>query len=389
MNPKEVRLTPTRIEGHRVLCAALLPALSASALLCGCGKSNQYQPPPPPAVTVSKPLRLPVTDYLQATGSVAASRTVDLVARVEGYLRTIAFTDGSPVKAGQLLFVIEPEPYQAKLASQQAQLLNAQSEYDRQLRMIKENATSQANVEKWRSQRDQAAAAVELAKINLSYTRITAPFAGRIGRHLIDTGNLVGGAGAATKLATIEQVDPAWVYFSVNERDVLRVRAAALAQGEPINGQVPRIAVGVGLQTEDGYPHAGTLDFAGTGIDTGSGTLQVRAVVPNGQRVLLPGLFARLRIPLSEPTPRLMVPDRVVGYDQVGSYVLVVSADHRVMQQRIETGPLQDGLRAVLSGLEPDSEVIVDGLQRAVPGDAVTATEQPLTAPGTHAGATS
>jgi membrane fusion protein, multidrug efflux system len=389
MNPKEVRLTPTRIEGHRVLCAALLPALSASALLCGCGKSNQYQPPPPPAVTVSKPLRLPVTDYLQATGSVAASRTVDLVARVEGYLRTIAFTDGSPVKAGQLLFVIEPEPYQAKLASQQAQLLNAQSEYDRQLRMIKENATSQANVEKWRSQRDQAAAAVELAKINLSYTRITAPFAGRIGRHLIDTGNLVGGAGAATKLATIEQVDPAWVYFSVNERDVLRVRAAALAQGEPINGQVPRIAVGVGLQTEDGYPHAGTLDFAGTGIDTGSGTLQVRAVVPNGQRVLLPGLFARLRIPLSEPTPRLMVPDRVVGYDQVGSYVLLVSADHRVMQQRIETGPLQDGLRAVLSGLEPDSEVIVDGLQRAVPGDAVTATEQPLTAPGTHAGATS
>jgi multidrug efflux pump subunit AcrA (membrane-fusion protein) len=129
--------------------------VSAAALLAACGKSNQYHPPPPPTVTVSKPLSLPVTDYLQATGSVAASKTVDLVARVEGYLRSVDFKDGSLVKAGDLLFVIEPEPYAAKLASQQAQLLNAQSEYERQLRMIKENATSQANVEKWQSQRDQ------------------------------------------------------------------------------------------------------------------------------------------------------------------------------------------------------------------------------------------
>ena len=138
--------------------------------LGACGNRNEYHPPPPPPVTVSKPVRGPVTDYLLATGSVAAAQTVDLVARVEGYLRSVNFTDGTLVKAGQLLFVIEPEPYQAKLASYQAQLQNAQSEYDRQLRMIKENATSQANVEKWQSQRDQAAAAVTLAKINLAYT---------------------------------------------------------------------------------------------------------------------------------------------------------------------------------------------------------------------------
>ncbi len=361
--------------------ARALLAVSAAVLLAACGKSNQYHPPPPPAVTVSKPLNLPVTDYLQATGSVAASKTVDLVARVEGYLRSVDFKDGSLVKSGDLLFVIEPEPYAAKLASQQAQLLNAQSEYERQLRMIKENATSQANVEKWQSQRDQAAAAVTLAKINLAYTRITAPFTGRIGRHLVDPGNLVGSAGSATKLATLEQIQPAYVYFSINERDVLRVRAAARARGTPINAEAPAVPVMLGLQTESGYPHEGTLDFANTGLDTGSGTLQLRAIVPNPERLFLPGLFARLRIALDAPTPRLTVPDRIVGNDQVGAYVFVVSAEHKVVQQRVETGSVENGMRAILSGLAPDSEVVVDGLQNAIAGNTVTPVEQPLTPP--------
>jgi RND family efflux transporter MFP subunit len=366
---------------ERPAAARALFAVSAAVLLAACGKSNQYHPPPPPTVTVSKLVSLPVTDYLQATGSVAASKTVDLVARVEGYLRSVDFKDGSLVKAGDLLFVIEPEPYAAKLASQQAQLLNAQSEYERQLRMIKENATSQANVEKWQSQRDQAAAAVTLAKINLAYTRITAPFTGRIGRHLVDPGNLVGSAGSATKLATLEQIEPAYVYFSINERDVLRVRAAARARGTPINAEAPAVPVMLGLQTESGYPHQGTLDFANTGLDTGSGTLQLRAVVPNPERLFLPGLFARLRIALDVPTPRLTVPDRIVGNDQVGAYVFLVSAEHKVVQQRVETGSVENGMRAVLSGLAPDSEVIVDGLQNAIAGNTVTPVEQPLTPP--------
>lgn len=367
----------TDIRAGRALALGLL----ALTLCSGCGKRNEYQPPPPPAVTVSRALNLKVSDYLQLTGSVAASQTVDLVARVEGYLRSVDFQDGSLVTKGQLLFVIEPEPYQAKLASQQAQLLNAQSEYDRQLRMIKENATSQANVEKWRSQRDQATAAVTLAKINLDYTHITAPFPGRIGRHLVDPGNLVGGMSGNTKLATLEQIDPAFVYFSLNERDVLRVRAAALEHGRPINGRVPPVPVELGLQTESGFPHQGTLDFADTGLDTGSGTLQLRASVPNAERIFLPGLFARLRIPLAPPTARLMVPDRVIGHDQVGSYVMVINAEHKVVQQRIETGPLHEGLRAVVSGLAPDSEVVVDGLQNAIPGNAVTPNERALTEP--------
>jgi len=361
-------------------------ALALTALT-GCGKRNQYQPPPAPPVTVSKPLRMPVTDYLQSTGSVAAFKTVDLMARVEGYLRSVNFKDGSVVKAGQLLFVIEPEPYQAKLASYQAQLLDAQAEYDRQLRMIKENATSQANVDKWLSQRDQAAAAVTLAKINLGYTRVTAPFDGRIDRHLVDPGNLVGSMGAATKLASIEQVDPAYVYFSINERDLLRVRAAVQARSHK-PGEPPPVPVQLALQTEEGYPHVGTLDFAGSGLDTGSGTLQLRASVPNAKYTLLPGLFARVRIALAAPVPRLVVPDRVVSSDQVGSYLLTLGPDRKVRQQRIETGPLENGFRAVLSGLDENSEVVIDGLQNAIPGSLVTATERPLTPPEYQAATT-
>jgi RND family efflux transporter MFP subunit len=372
-----------RSQAHAALrrTAAAVLVLCALVLLGGCGRSNHYEPPPPPAVTVSKPVKMPITDYLNATGTVAAAQSVELVARVEGYLRSVDFQDGTPVKKGQLLFVIQPEQYQANLASAQAQLENAQSEYQRQLRMIKENATSQANVEKWRSSRDQAAASVELAKIQLSYTRISSPFNGRIDRHLVDPGNLVGASGQATKLANVEQLDPIYVYFTVNERDLLRVRAAAAAAGTPLNGQVPAAPVTVGLQTESGYPHEGKLDFASNSLDTGSGTLQLRAIVPNQKFTLLPGLFARVRVPLSQAVPQWVVPDRAVTTDQVGSYVLVVGADHKVVQQRIEIGAAQNGMRVVLSGLSPQSDVVVNGLQFAVPGNLVTATEQPLTLP--------
>jgi len=353
-------------------------AMIVVAPLCidACGRSNSYQAPPPPSVTVSHPHTMPVADYLDTTGSVAAFQAVDLMARVEGYLRSYNFQDGSRVKKNQLLFVIEPEPYQAKLDGEVASLENAQAEYDRQLRMIKNNATSQANVEKWRSQRDQAAASVQLAKINLGYTRVMAPFDGRIDRHLVDPGNLVGTAGSATKLASIEQIDPVYVYFSVNERDLLRIRAVAMKNGKMAQGKVPQVPVELGLQTENGYPHQGTLDFAGNGVDTGSGTLQLRAIVPNPQLLFLPGLFARVRVQLGAATPRMVVPDRVVTVDQTGSYVLTVGKDNKVVQQRIEVGALQNGMRVVLSGLAADSNVVVDGLQYAVPGDAVTPSEQ-------------
>jgi RND family efflux transporter MFP subunit len=191
--------------GSKTACA-LLGLLALLSLSSGCRKHVE-KPNPLPVVTVSRPVSRPVTEYLELTGTVGASQSVDLVARVSGYLESVNFEDGAYVEAGQLLFVIEREPYKQQLALNEAALVQAQSEYDRQQDLIKQNATSTANVEKWRSTRDQAQAQVELAKINLGYTRVTAPFAGRIGRRQVDPGNLVG-AGGATKLATLEQLRP-------------------------------------------------------------------------------------------------------------------------------------------------------------------------------------
>ncbi len=269
--------------------------LLLAGLLSGCHGSGNNQKAPPP-VTVAHPRSEPVADYIDLTGTVAASLAADLVARIPGYLQSVNFADGADVDAGQLLFVIEPAPYEQQLKLSEAALLQAQSEYDRQMELVKQNATSVANVEKWQSQRDQAAAQVELAKINLGYTRVTAPFSGRIGRHLVDPGNMVGNTGD-TKLATLNQIIPIYVYFNLNERDALRIRTAFRARGmEPRYG-VGRAPVLVGLQDETGYPHQGTLDFINNGLSTSSGTIQLRAILTNTDKVLIPGVFARVRVP--------------------------------------------------------------------------------------------
>ena len=199
----------------------LASVLALTSLLAGCGKPGQVGKQGPPSVTVSRPQQEQVTDYLDLTGTVAPTRSVDLVARVTGYLESVHFEDGAMVKEGDLLFVIEPEPYKQQLALAEASLVRAKAEYERQLSLIRSNATSRANVEKWLSDRDQAVAQVELAKINLSYTSVTAPFSGRMGRHLVDPGNLVGPS-VNTKLANIEEIEPIYVYFSLNERDALK-----------------------------------------------------------------------------------------------------------------------------------------------------------------------
>lgn len=371
---------PTKMKTPRIVAAAL----ALSALLSACKEENQYQAPPPPTVTVSPPLREKVTNYLEVTGTTAAYNAVDLVARVEGYLTSVNFTDGSMVEKDKLLFVIEQAPYiaqvklyEATIAQEKAQLLNAQTEYDRQVRMLAQNATAQATVDKWRAQRDEAAAGLEearanaeVAKINLGYTRVLAPFAGRIGRHLIDPGNVVG-AGAPTKLATLEQVKPLYAYFTVNERDLLRIRRWAREHGIPIGG-VANVPVFAGMQDEQGYPHQGVLDFVATGLDTKTGTIQVRGIFANDDVSMLPGLFVRLRVPLGEAEPGLLVPDRVVNLDQVGQYVLVVGNDNTVQQRRVKTGALLNGLRVITDGLTDDDLVVIDGMQSATPGSKVT-----------------
>jgi RND family efflux transporter MFP subunit len=340
-----------------------------AALVLSC-RGSEKSPKPPPAVTVSHPQMKSVAVHLDLTGTVSAFRTVDLVARVPGYLQSVDFADGADVEKGQLLFVIDPKPYEEQLKLSQAVLLQAQSEYDRQQRLAKKNATSIANLEKWRSERDQATAQVALAKINLGYTRVTAPFAGRMGRHLVDPGNMVGATGE-TKLGTLDQISPIYVYFNINERDALRIRAALSAQGRMAMTEVGQAPVFVGLQNEEGYPHRGTLDFIDTGVSTSSGTIQMRAVLANKNRALFPGLFARVRIPLGEPKPMLVVPNLVVGNDQEGDYVLVVGRDDIVARRSVVKGPITGSQRAVESGLTAEDRVIVKGIANAQPGNKV------------------
>ena len=344
--------------------------LLLAACLLGCRKTETSEKPPPP-VTVAHPQRKPVTAYLDLTGTASASRTVDLVARVPGYLQSVDFADGANVEKGQLLFVIDPKPYEEQLKLNEAALLRAQSEYDRQKELVQSNATSVANVEKWQSERDQAQAQVALAKINLGYTRVTAPFSGRMGRHLVDPGNMVGATGD-TKLATIEQLVPIYVYFNLNERDALRISAAMRERGLKPGEGVGKVPVFVGLQNEEGYPHQGTLDFVNTGVSTSSGTLQLRAVLTNEDKVFFPGLFARVRIALGEPKPMFVVPNSAVGNDQEGDYVLVAGANDVVERRSVVKGPLTGSDCAIQSGLTAEDRVIVRGLANALPGEKVS-----------------
>jgi multidrug efflux system membrane fusion protein len=375
-----------RLPLHDRRCA-LAGALAVLLCIAACQDAdNTYRPPPPPPVKVARPVVRPVTDYLELTGSASALASVDLVARVPGYLESVNFTDGSVVDKGALLFVIEPAPYEADVklaeatvAQQQAQLIRAREEYDRQLRLVKQSASSQANLEKWLAERNSAAAAVDqaranldTARINLGYTKVTAPFTGRIGRHLVDTGNLVG-TPSPTKLATLEQIEPIYVYFSVDEPNVLRIHAMIRERGLG-PADVKRMRVFAGVQTDKGYPHEGRLDFVDTGLDPSTGTLEVRAVFPNSDHVLLPGVFVRVRLPVGHDERALLVSNRALGVDQSGSYLLVVNADDVVEQRAVDTGALLDDMRVITGGLAKTDWVVVEGLQRATPGTKVTVT---------------
>lgn len=352
------------------LSTACLLALIAA--LGACKGSKTPEGATPPAVTVVTPKSESIVDYLELTGTVSASRSVNLVARVSGYLESIDFQDGAYVEKGQLLFQIESKPYEQEVALDQAQLRQAQSEYDRQLELVKQNATSTASVENWLSKRDQAKAQVELAKLNLGYTKVTAPFAGRIGRRLVDAGNLVG-AGGATQLATLSQLVPIYVYFNLNERDVLRVRKRMAAEGKQPMSEVGKAPVQAALSGEEGFPHEGLLDFTDSSVSSSTGTLQLRAMFENKDLAMFPGLFVKLRIPLGDPSPGLVIPDAAVASDQQGDYVLVVDDKNVVQRKNVERGAMSAGGRVVRSGLAASDRVIVAGFQNAKAGVTVRA----------------
>jgi RND family efflux transporter MFP subunit len=363
-----------------------LIAVLLSTIFIGCSEKNEYVEPPAPQVTVSKPLVQNVTDYLEFTGSTKAIEEIEIRARVKGFLESVHFEDGDFVTKGQLLFNIDPKPYKAavesargRLGKHQAQLERAQKEYQRNLTLFKQNAASEANVVKWKSEVEESKAAVvsaqaalDKARLDLGYCTINSPISGRISRKQVDVGNLVG-ASENTLLTTIRQWTPIYVYFSINERDLLRIMERARAEG--ITADNPdKIPLDLGLANETGFPHEGHLDFVDSTVDPGTGTMQLRGLFPHAgpPYFIVPGLFVRVRMPVAERENALLVTERALGLDQGGRYLLVVDNENKVEQRYVKIGALRDGMRVIEDGLKPEDQVVVKGIQRAIPGAKVT-----------------
>ena len=370
-----LRLLAHAYAGRAALCVM-------SVALAACNEQNAYVPPPPPKVDVALPLKQDVTPYLEATGNTVAINDTALIARVEGFIQEIDYKDGDSVKAGAVLFVIEPEPYQLALAQAQSEQSSADAaaktsatDYKRQTDLVAKGVATQQDLDKASAQRDadaakqqQSVADVKQAQLNLGYTQVKAPFDGIVTARQVSMGQLV--AAGATTLATIVQLDPIQVTFNVSEPDVLRVRAEMRKRG--ITAQdLKRVPIELGLQTETGYPHKGTLDYVAPGVTASTGTLAVRGVLPNADRQLLPGFFVRVRVPLGDEPDMLLVPDRAIGSDQSGRYLLIAGKDDVVEQRSVEIGQQVGELRVIPSGIKPDDRIVISGLLSAVPGQKI------------------
>ncbi|MBX9652447.1 efflux RND transporter periplasmic adaptor subunit [bacterium] len=357
-------------------------ALSVVIGLAGCKPRNAMVTPPPPTVSVAKPTQEPIVEYVEFSGNTRATDTVQLRSRVNGYLKEIHFEEGALVKKGELLFVIEPDQYEVELQSANAALQKAkaslslaESELTRSKQLAKTNSVAQSELDVKVSQKDSAAADVSTAEanvrqaeLNLSYTKIRAPLDGRIGRHLVDVGNLV--QAEMTQLATIEAFAPIHVYFTISEADYLRfaelVRSKQLPdmekQGFPIR---------VGLPNEEGFPHEGIVDYGDFGVDPETGTLLRRATFDNKDGALVPGLFVRIRAPIGVEKPEILVEERAIGSDQRGDFLLVVNDKNIVEYRPVKLGSIDKGRRVIKEGISLDDWVIVNGIQRARPGKTV------------------
>jgi RND family efflux transporter MFP subunit len=369
---------------------AFLLAL-ALPLAFGCGASNEYVEPPPPTVTVARPESRSVTDYLEFTGTTRAINTVDVRARIQGYLREVRFEEGANVEKGDLLFVIEPEEYKARVDRAKASLEVArtgkglaEATLARMKQAYETRAVSELELLESRARADAAAAQVDSARaelvkaeLDLSYTRIHAPIGGRVGRRQVDPGNLVG-AQEATLLTTIVQYDPIYAYFDMSERDLLAILGGAAGErGTDGSQRAGRTAVHLGRANDAGYPFEGEVDFSDQQVDAATGTFLMRGIFRNPQPImLLPGLFVRLRVPLEEREGMLLVTDRAIGSDQSGKYLLVLDDEDVVQHRRVETGALVDGMRVIESGIETADWVVVEGILRARPGSKVVPERQ-------------
>jgi RND family efflux transporter MFP subunit len=380
MNP--ARPLPHIFWDNRCLASAAGAALALIAL-AGC-EQNTFVPPPPPKVDVAMPVQRAVTHYLEVTGNTAPVKSVDLVARVQGFLQSIDYEDGAFVKEGTQLFTIEPETYKLKLdqakaaeAGAQASVKQTEAEFQRQSTLVARQAATEATLENSTANRDnaranllQAQANTSIAEVNYGYTKVVAPFDGIVTAHLVSVGELVGAATPPTQLATIVALDPIYVNFNVNEQDVLEIRAEARRR-HLTPADLRQVPVEVGLQSETGYPHVGKLDYAAPTVNQSTGTLAARGIIPNPNRVLLPGYFVRVRVPIEKEADALLVPDTALGSDQSGRYVLIVNGENVVEQRKVTTGQLDNGLRVIESGLKSDDRVVIAGLLRVIPSQKV------------------
>jgi RND family efflux transporter MFP subunit len=378
----------------RLLHRALPYALSGLLLLLTACTQQQPPPaaPPPPKVTVSQPIRRDVTEWDEYTGRLEAVESVEVRARVNGYLQSVNFTDGGTVKKGDLLFVIDPRPYQAELQRARAELALAnarlertQKDFARAQLLLRARAMSEEEVDTRSADRRQAQEAVqaaralvEVAQLNVEFTQVRAPISGRIGRNFVSVGNLInGGAAQSTVLTTIVSLDPIYCYFEADERSYLQ-GVRLLSAGEPARAREGRNVVQVALTNETGFPHQGTIDFVDNRLDPNTGTITVRAVVPNPDLTLTPGLFARVRVPASDTYRALLLPPEAVGSDLSQQFVFVVNDQNLAEYRRVTPGPIIDGLRVIRDGLQPADWVVVNGLQRVKTGAKVDPVRQAI-----------
>jgi len=362
----------------------------AAAVAAGCGGGAKVSALPPPEVSVSQPVEEPVQETLEFTGRISAVDSVEVRARVTGYITKVAFTDGALVKAGDLLFEIDPREYQAaalraegEVARLRAQLARTESEVARNQTLRPSGAASARELERAVAEKGAAEgelkaklAQLELARLDIEFTQVTAPVAGRASRAEITQGNLVVvGASGGPLLTTIVSLDPIYVNFDADERALVRVQKTTIARdgtATPENVRAANLPVLVALADENDFPHRGTIDFVDNQIDPSTGTIHVRAVLPNPNRLLSPGLFARVRVPVGETRPGVLVTDRAIATDQDRKYVLVVNEQNVVEYRPVKLGAIHGGLRAVDEGLAPNEWVIVNGIQRVRPGVTVT-----------------
>jgi multidrug efflux system membrane fusion protein len=364
----------------------------AVALVSLLGQGCQHRPPSasnsePPVVPVSQPVRRDVADFVDYTGRVDAVQSLDVRARVTGYLEKLPFKEGSEVKAGDLLFEIDPRPYQASYDASKAQVALQEANYRYYKATNARNhvllaggggAISQQEVEQGQAQEEQALASLAVAKanlasakLNLDFTKVTSPIDGQVSRYYLTLGNLV--SQNSTLLTTVVSLDPMYVYFDMDERTVIRIRQMINSGKIQIPQDSTQIPVLVALEGEEGYPHQGTLDFVNNTVNPSTGTIAVRAVVANpkpnnGRRLFSPGMFVRVRLPLGQPQPALLVIDRALGSDQGLKFVYVVNAENKIEYRRVTTGALQeDGLRVIEKGVAPEDRVVVGGLQQVRP----------------------